>query len=146
MTRLWLMAALFVVGLFWSGFLMGDDKKPAKEPIIVSKRLPANYSKLGLSQKQKNEIYKIRGKYEAEIQELYEKINELRDQEKTACENVLTPEQLAQYRRILLGSDRKKNTDAKDAEAKNAKRDAVAKDKKKDTGPKEKIAPSEIKK
>lgn len=146
MIRLRLMVPMFVVGMFWSSFLLGEDKKTAKEPIIVSKRLPANYSKLNLSKQQKDKIYRIRGKYEVEIQELTEKISELREQEKADCEGVLTPEQLARYRQILLGSDRKGSTDAKNTEAKDKKKDMEAKNKKKDAAPKEKIAPSEIKK
>ncbi|HTU93894.1 MAG TPA: hypothetical protein VMF69_27685 [Gemmataceae bacterium] len=151
MLRLWFVAPLLVVGMLSSGFLLGEDKKTDKEPIIVTKQLPANYGKLGLSQKQKNTIYLIRAKSRAEIQELYEKINELREKEKTDCETVLTPEQLAQYRRILLGSDRKnttepKSTEAKNKEVKSTKKDAVAKDKKKDKEDKDKNAPLEIKK
>jgi hypothetical protein len=155
MLRLRFMAPLLVVGMFGSGFLIGDDKKPEKEQVVIIRRLPAYYSRIGLSQKQKNEIYRIRGKYETEIQGLYEKINELRDEEKTAYENVLTPDQLARLREILVGADRKKGGVAKDAEAKMEKKNTAGASKKKDTAAKatkkgaeskDKNAPVEIKK
>jgi hypothetical protein len=146
MRRLWFVAPMIVAGMCCCGFLMGDDKKPAKEPIYITKQLPANYSKLGLSQKQKNDIYKIRGKCRAEIQELTQKIQELRDQEKADCENVLTAEQLARYRQIVLGADRKKSANVKETEAKEKKLDKVAKSKKKDAETKDKKTPVEIKK
>lgn len=138
MIRLRSTIPLLVVGMFWSGLLMGDDKKTEKDPIIISKRLPANYSKLGLSQKQKNDIYRVRAKYETEIQELQQKINELRDQQKIAFERVLTPSQKARLREILVGSDKAKAGDDEDAPVKTTKR--------KGTEAKGKKGPVEIKK
>ena len=155
MLRLRFMAPLLVVGMFGSGFLMGEDKKTDKEQVVIIRRLPAYYNRLTLSQEQRNQIYKIRGKYETEIQQLYEKINALRDEERAAYENVLTPDQLARLRQILVGADRKKGAGAKDAEAKMPKKDSegaskkketAAKDKKKDAESKDKNAPVEIKK
>lgn len=146
MLRLRSMVPMFVVGTCCCSLLMGDDKKPAKEPIYITKQLPANYSKLGLSQKQKNDIYKIRGKFRAEIQELTQKIQELREQEKEDCEKVLTADQLARYRQILIGSDRKRGGNGREVEAKEKKLEKVSKGKKKDAESKEKKAPVEIKK
>jgi hypothetical protein len=149
------MLPLLAVGLVWSSFLMGEDKKSDKEPVVIIRRLPAYYNRLGLSQEQRNQLYKIRGKYDTEIQRLQEKINELRDEERAAYENVLTPDQLARLRQILVGADRKKGAGAKDTEAKmekkntggeSKKKDTVAKDKKKDAESKDKNAPIEIKK
>lgn len=155
MLRLRFMAPLLVVGMFGSGFLMGEDKKTDKE-IIIRARLPMYYSKLGLSQKQRNEIYRIHGKYQAEIQELTEKINDLRDQDRQACAKLLTAEQKERLRQILLGSNRRGNAEDEDApvkvdkkktaEAKSKKEDTEAKDKKKTTEFKDKNAPVEIKK
>lgn len=137
MLRLWLVVPLLVVGLLSSGLLMGEDKKTAKDPIIVSKRLPTYYNKLGLSPKQKNDIYRIRAKYETEIQELQQKIIELRDQQKSAFERVLTPSQKARLREILVGSDKAKVGDDEPP---------VKAAKKKGSEPKEKKGPVEIKK
>jgi hypothetical protein len=144
MLRLRFMVPLLVVGMFGSGLLMGDDKKPEKEQVVIIRRLPAYYNRLGLSQEQRNQLYKLRGKYETEIQRLQEKINELRDEERAAYENVLTPDQLARLRQILVGADRKKGAGAKDAEARVQKKNTVAKDKKKDAESKDKKSPGEI--
>lgn len=122
---------LLVVGMFWSSLLMGEDKKTDKEPIIVSKRLPTYYNKLGLSTKQKNDIYRIRAKYDVEIQELQQKISELKDQQKTAYERVLTPSQKARLREILVGTDKGKGGDDEDVPVKTTKKKGPeAKDKK----------------
>ena len=118
----------------WSGFLLGDDKP---EPIVVRATLPANYKQLGLSTKQKNDIYKIRAKYAGEIQELEQKIKDLRKQEKFAYENVLTPAQKARLQEI-----RSAKKDAADDDL------PVTVDKKKAaaTKDKSKAGPTEIKK
>lgn len=134
MSRLWRIAPLLVVGMVWSGFLLGDDKP---EPIVVRATLPPNYKQLGLSTKQKNDIYKIRAKYAGEIQELEQKIKDLRKQEKFAYENVLTPAQKARLQEI-----RSAKKDAADEDM------PVAVDKKKAaaTKDKSKAGPAEIKK
>jgi hypothetical protein len=144
MLRLRFVAPLLVVGMVGSSFLLGQDKKTDRE-IIIRARLPMYYSKLGLSQKQRNEIYKVHGKYQAEIQELYEKINDLRDQDREACAKLLTAEQKDRLRQILLGSNRKGNIDDEDAPAKeDKKKTAETKSKKKDTDGKDKKVPGEI--
>jgi hypothetical protein len=53
MRRLGLILPLCVVGVLWGGFLVGDDKKPEKEPIIVKAQLPRYFKQLGLSDKQR---------------------------------------------------------------------------------------------
>ncbi len=155
MLRFKFMIPLLVICMVWGSFLIGQEKKTDKEPILVSKRLPTYYNRLNLSQKQKNDIYKIRGKYEAEIQELYQKITELREQEKADCEKILTADQLARYRQILLGADRSKNARVQDEDVRNEKNEStggdkkkgtVAKDKKKGTESKDKSAPGELNK
>ena len=145
MFRLRFMAPLLVIGVFGSGFLMGDDKK---EPIVVRVSLPRYYSQLGLTPKQRNEIYKIRGKYTAEIQELYDKISELREKDKEDCEKVLTKAQHARYRELLGGPDRRRNADEDDdlPIKTDKKKGTATKDKKSTAEPKVKKAPGEINK
>jgi hypothetical protein len=105
MSRLRLAAPILVVGLLTSGFLVAQDKKgDSKEPIVVRARLPANYNKLGLSDKQKKEIYKIRGKYALKLEELQQQIAALRDQEKTDVEKVLTEAQKLRLKEIQTGA------------------------------------------
>lgn len=145
MSRSWYIAPVLVVGMFATGFLMGDDRK---DPIVVSVRLPSYYSKLGLTPKQRNEVLKIRGKYAAEIQELKQKISDLMDQERADCEKVLTKGQKVRLQEILGGSNNRKVVEDEDeSSAKmDKKKGAAVKDQKKGTEPKGKNQPAEIKK
>ena len=125
MLRLRLLAPVLVVGMFGSGLLMGDDKP---DPIVVRASLSPYYKQLGLSPKQKNEIYKIRAKYTAEIQELEQKIKDLRKQEKKDYEKVLTAAQKARLQEILSG---RKNADDEDTPVPaDKKKSTAAQDKK----------------
>jgi hypothetical protein len=117
MFRLRFVVSLLVVGLLSGGLLLGEDKKPEKEPIIVKAQLPANYKKLGLSDQQRKDIYKIRGKYAAKIEELQQKIAALKEQEKTEVESVLTDVQKARLKEIRSGT-KTPSAPAKPAEAK----------------------------
>src|SRR5207249_3822099 len=54
-----------------------DDPKKDDPPGKVKGMLPQNWGKLGLSDEQKQNIYKIQNKYTAEIQKLQEQIDEL---------------------------------------------------------------------
>lgn len=146
MIRLWLLAPLCVVGILWSGFLMGEDKKKEAEPVIVTARLPTYYSKLGLSQRQRAQILKVRAKYSTEIEELQQKIKDLKDQEKVDCEKLLTAAQKARLKELLLGAGRNKIGDDEDREAPNKIKEPVAKSKNKGADSKDKPAPVEIKK
>jgi hypothetical protein len=144
MLRLRFLAPVFVVALLGSRFLMGDDKK---EVIIVRPSLPNYYRLLGLTPKQKNEIYKIRSKYAAEIQELRQKISDLQDQEKTDCEKILTDAQKNRLREIVGNPNRRKIADDEDAPAQvDKKKSTAAKDKKKAPETKDKNSPGEINK
>lgn len=133
MARLRFMVALLVVGLISSGFLMGEDKPGEKEPIFVkAPRLPTGYSKLGLSDKQKKEIFKIRLRYAEERERLSEQLKALKGKEDTDLEKVLTKAQVERLNEVR-GSGKGKETKEKPAETKE-----------KSTGTKEK--PAEIKK
>jgi hypothetical protein len=113
MSRHRLAAPILVVGLLTSGFLVAQDKKgDSKEPIVVRARLPANYNKLGLSDKQKKEVYKIRGKYAIKLEELQQQIAALRDQEKADVEKVLTEAQKLRLKEIQTGAAGKEKKEA----------------------------------
>lgn len=105
MSRLRRVLPLFAVGfVLSSGFLMGEDKKGEKEPIIIkAPPLPRNFKQLGLSDKQKKEIISIQLKYAAEIKKLNDEIAALRDKSKADVENVLTAAQKARLREIRNG-------------------------------------------
>ena len=118
MLRLRIAAPALVVGLLTCGFLSGEDKKPdPKDPVFITKRLPAGFSKLGLNDAQKKKIYETRAIYSAQIEKLQQQIAELKQKEKTDVENILTVAQKARLKEIQSGNKPKEET-AKPAEIK----------------------------
>jgi hypothetical protein len=109
-----------VFGLFLlSGGLVGQDKK--EEPKKVDSKvqdkkdeptpklkgvLPANWKKLGLTDSQVQEIYKVQGKYNSEIEKLEAKIAELKTKRDKELKEVLTPEQKKRLDDILTGKEK----------------------------------------
>lgn len=115
MSRVRLTAALCAFGLLSSGFLMGEDK----DPIIVKAQLPRYFKQLGLSDKQKKDIYLIQAKYAAEVKKLNDQITALKEQGKADVENVLTVTQKARLKEIRSGGpDKDKEIKDKPAEVK----------------------------
>ena len=82
MTRNGLLAVLLTFG--W--LLAADDKKAGDEkadtPARTRGQLPPGFKKLGLNDQQTQKIYKIHSEYRAKIDELEQKIRELRQQER----------------------------------------------------------------
>jgi len=112
--------ALFTCLIVLSGGSVGQDKKdePKKDDKKVDKKddaptkmkgvLPGNWKKLGLSDSQVQDIYKIQNKYNTEIDKLKAKMDELkaaRDKEEKA---VLTQEQKKRLEEIQTGKDKDK--------------------------------------
>ncbi len=94
--RLGLVIALATVFLF-GGLLI------AQEPPKIKGTLPANYGKLGLSEEQKQKIYKLQADYDAKIADLDKQMKQLKAQEKVDLEKVLSPEQKQKLKDILSG-------------------------------------------
>jgi flagellar basal body-associated protein FliL len=125
MSRLRFTLALLVVGLLTSGFLMGEDKKDEKEPIVVSAKLPTYFSKLNLSTKQKSDILRVRAKYAIEadklkqqLEKLKQQIADMKEQEMVDAENLLTTAQKARLKEIRDGKSNKGKGKDKDNEIK----------------------------
>lgn len=105
---------LGVVGLFLvlatGGWLLGQDNKPADEKDLPPRgrtALPANFKKLGLSEEQTQKVIRIHSSYRAKIDELDRQIKELRKEEKTKLDEVLTEEQKTRLREIRTGEAEK---------------------------------------
>lgn len=111
-------------GLFMlSGGLVGqeakkDDPKAVKkdEPKAAKKDdagakvkgfLPQNWGKIGLSDDQKQEIYKIQAKHNAEIEKLEAQIREHKAARTKELNAVLSPDQKKRLEEVLLGKDKK---------------------------------------
>jgi Spy/CpxP family protein refolding chaperone len=101
-----LLGAMFVM----SGGLIGQDaKKDGKKddpPVKAKGVLPTNWGKLGLSDDQKQQIYKIQNKYDEEIDKLDAKIKELKAARTKDMKGVLTADQKKRLEEILLGKDK----------------------------------------
>jgi hypothetical protein len=88
------------VGLLAGGYLMGDDKKP-DEPAKLKGKLPAHFKKLGLSDQQMQEIFKIEAGYADKIEVLTKQLADLKKAEKHDVDDVLTDEQKAHLKELL---------------------------------------------
>ncbi len=79
-------------------------------------RLPNNYGKLGLSEKQKTSVYAAQTKYATEISALIKQVEDLRAKRDAEVEAVLTAEQKVKLQE--LQGETAKRTAAKKAAAK----------------------------
>lgn len=98
-----MLGAMFVL----SGGLVGqekkkDDAKKDDPPVKFKGMLPPNWGKLGLSDEQKQNIYKIQNKHDAEIDKLEAKIKELKDARLKEMRAVLTADQKKRLEDLLL--------------------------------------------
>ncbi len=102
------------------------EKKEDKKPV---NRLPANYGKLGLTDAQRDKVYAIQDKYDAQLDALEEQLKALRAKRSSETEAVLTVEQ----KKILkdITDEAKEKTKAKskktDKDAPGEKTDAKEK-------------------
>ncbi len=99
--------AALILSATLGGLLIGDDKKDdpkkddPKDPTPVPKgTLPKNFKSLGLDDKQKKDIYRIEAEYRAKIDDYQTKIAELKKDEKSEIEKVLTKAQKDLLREI----------------------------------------------
>src|SRR5438105_181597 len=96
MAHVRILLGMLAIGLLASGTLLGQDKdkKDSKEPPIKYKgQLPQNWSKLGLTDTQKQTVYKTQGTYNAKIEPLRAQIRKLQEEEKAELFKVLTDAQ-----------------------------------------------------
>lgn len=101
-----LFSAMFVLSGGLSGQDRKDDSKKNDPPGKVKGMLPQYWGKLGLSDEQKQTIYKIQNKHDAEIDKLEAKIKELKDTRLKEMRAVLSPDQKKKLEEILLGKDK----------------------------------------
>ncbi len=92
-------------------------------PPDVTHRVPAGYSKLGLTDQQKEKLYKIQAEYYPKIQALEKQVTSLREKREKEFESVLT----APQKRLLAEAEQQKKAAAEARKAAAAK--AVAKEK-----------------
>jgi Spy/CpxP family protein refolding chaperone len=68
-------------------------KKTAKRAFDPTRRVPDYFGQLGLSEAQRESIYKLRAKHQPKIDELEKQLEDLRGQMVKECESVLTAAQ-----------------------------------------------------
>lgn len=89
---------LFLAGTFFIGStLVGQDAKKdgekPKETAKVKGQLPQGWAKVGLTDDQKQKVYKIDAKYDEEIDKLNEQVKALKEKKRKEQLEVLTAEQ-----------------------------------------------------
>jgi len=96
---------VLAVALIAGGGLLGQDKKEAKDPPTKFKGfLPPNWGKLGLTDSQKQAVYKTQTEYKQKIDSLKAQIAKLQEEERAEMLKVLTPEQKKRLAELLTGS------------------------------------------
>ena len=90
----------------------GGQSVVAKKAYDPSRRVPAFFGQIGLSQDQKEEIYKTRAKYLEKIAILQKQIDEIKVEEMKECESKLSESQ-----KLLLNVRRRAAAEAKQAKA-----------------------------
>lgn len=93
--------------LIASAGINGQEKKDTK----VKGVLPPNWGKLGLTDEQKQKVYKVQAEYADKIADLEAKITEMKTKQRADMEKVLSDEQKKRLKDILTGkapSDDKK--------------------------------------
>jgi Spy/CpxP family protein refolding chaperone len=91
-----------------------DAPKPVQRKSNPARRVPAYFSKVGLTPEQRESVYKIRGTYQPKIAELKQQIIETQAKEMAECESVLTESQkklLEQFRAERGGGAARRGND-----------------------------------
>ena len=70
-----------------------DKKEDKKEVVKFKGQLPAGWGKIGLTDDQKQNVYKIQSKYGTKVDELKSEMAKLKSEEKKEIEKVLTDDQ-----------------------------------------------------
>ncbi len=91
------------------------NTKRANDP---SRRVPSYFGQVGLTEAQRESIYRIQAKHQTKIDELEKQLDELRAESLRECEAVLTP---AQKKALAERRARASDARAKRAAAKTAK-------------------------
>jgi hypothetical protein len=107
MPRVCVCGLMLAIGVFaLSGGLVGQEAKKDDPPGKVKGTLPKGWTKIGLSEDQIQNVYKINLKYDTEITKLETKIAELKATREKERKALLTAEQKKRLEEVLLGKDK----------------------------------------
>ena len=87
MHRMRTLFVVFAVVALCGAWAEGQDKAKDQK---AKGQLPSNWGKLGLSEEQKQKVYRIRNDYSPKIDDLRKQITELQDKERRDMEGVLS--------------------------------------------------------
>lgn len=116
--KYWSCLAILVAGCMLTWQATAQEKKPAKDP---RGPLPAHYGKLGLSDEQKDGMYKVYDEYKSQIDELSAQIKKLQADRDAKLQEKLTPTQKTRLQEL-------RDEAAKKAAATKAKTEAKGKE------------------
>lgn len=122
-SRMLLGTATVLMCCAMAGWSQETTKLTTKSTAVEKKpinRLPANYGKLGLTDAQRDKVYAVQEKYDAQLDALEEQIKTLRAKRAAESEAVLSAEQ----KKILKDL----NEEAKETKSKSKKADEKAKE------------------
>jgi hypothetical protein len=125
MVRARTLIGILAIALLTGGWLHGEDAKDKdKDTPKLKGQLPANWGKLGLSEEQKQKVYKVQAEYKEKIADLEKQLKEAKATEKKEMEAVLTDEQKKRLRDLVLGKvPEEKKEDKKDDKKKDTSKD-----------------------
>jgi len=125
--KYWSCLAILVASCMLTWQATAQEKKPAKD---ARGPLPAHYGKLGLSDEQKDGMYKVYDEYKSQIDELSAQIKKLQTDRDAKLQEKLTPTQKTRLQELRDEAAKKaaatkakteaKGTEAKSPEAKPA--------------------------
>jgi len=114
MARFATLLTVLLVAFLIGGWSIGDDKKTTDDkkdpPAKLRGMLPANWGKLGLTDEQKQKVYKVQKDYGEKIDKLEAEIKKIDDEMKAERYKILTDAQKARLKEILSkepGGDKK---------------------------------------
>lgn len=116
--KYWSCLAILVTGCMLTWQATAQEKKPAKD---ARGPLPAHYGKLGLSDEQKDGMYKVYDEYKSQIDELSAQIKKLQADRDAKLQEKLTPTQKTRLQEL-------RDEAAKKAAATKAKTEAKGKE------------------
>ncbi|MEQ1935942.1 MAG: hypothetical protein ABL962_18965, partial [Fimbriimonadaceae bacterium] len=102
----------------------GEEKVIKK---VSGDRLPANYGKIGLSDEQRKKVYEIVNRFGSQINELENKVAELKKSEVAECEAVLNPNQRQSLQDLKAEAKKKAASKKKDSAKEEANKEKAAK-------------------
>jgi hypothetical protein len=114
-------ASLATLALLTAGTLIAQEPRAGKADVPVkrsadpARRVPAFFGQIGLTPEQRENIYEIRGKHQARIDELEMQIDRAQAEMLVECEAVLTDsqKQMLAQRRKAANTGKKAQTSGK---------------------------------